>query len=118
MFGKLICKIKWKVEKFSSRAWQQLQHRNTCIAISHCKKSENWWQKMMCAPAGRITATYGPYHCTSCAGNRDLHTYFVCSSHLCILSYMHVPYEWYFRLIFFRSRLFGMHFVVIRQFSL
>jgi hypothetical protein len=31
----------------------------------------------MCAPVGRNTVTYGPYNCTSCAGNRDLHTYFV-----------------------------------------
>jgi hypothetical protein len=29
----------------------------------------------MCAPLGRITVTYGPYNCTSCLGNRDLHTY-------------------------------------------
>ena len=25
----------------------------------------------MCAPVGCITITYGPYNCTSCAGNRD-----------------------------------------------
>jgi hypothetical protein len=42
----------------------------------------------MCAPVGRITVTYGPYNCTSCAGNR----------------------------VFRSCRL--RHFVVIRQFSL
>lgn len=57
---------------FISRDHFGLRH-HTIVAL----KFDMAHKKMMCAPVGRITVTYGPYNCTSCAGNRDLHTYFV-----------------------------------------